>query len=1258
MTLDLFFSWQMETDLQGFNNKPFLYDCICSAIKNVENKGELAGVTITPHQGLDKIPGTPDVAQQMYEQIDKYELFVGDVTTVQKLDDSLEEWRNKESIFFRYGPNCNVYGEYNRALGKWHDAWQQVILLSNSVNKSPEQDATVVPFDTRGRRWGIDFYLPDNTDESKKKARKQLMGPLEKAIRDSAVAAIKNVRKLYEPFDTWYNVRNNGVFKKISVNKDMTNTYRSQILAGERIVSIFGNVGAEKTVLALSIFDDCKSANNCLYVDNNRDEYSDYKKVLRSIFRDKAHNQDIILIIDNCSIDVLENIVYERKSEGAGNRIIALMKEEDGNKRISNGKVSYFDVTKDFVNEMDSSLKFAGIQSIDELEYIKGFCENQTDIIKLIASEKDCLKLDQEISPKLLTDKLLNNPMPHERDIMRALSLFDCIGWKDEKSNELDFVIGNGNIIPIACDRQELIGEARAVITKNIRRGLIAERGRDITVIPKNLAYQLLREWINEVDEVRFKNILSDISNSDIKHNLFRELHDQFRGFNSQDENGRVIQELMKVGGMFDSFEVLNTNDGSLLFAGFAEIYPMDACKLLKRVLMARSIDELKDLEYGRRHLVWLLEKLAFRPTMFTDASELLLRLGLAENESIGNNATEEFTRLFSCILPATATSLDDRLAFLTKYVEYKEYRPMILKALKRALVTQDTYVMGGAETLGGVKMDYYFPKPGEAQRYISGVLELIERIFAENQDENNQVLDAIQTHFASLCYSGFADLILSTTQRIAVAMEGKWEKMQETMAFFQKKICSHLNQEYINQYEEILRLLTKDDYISRFKRVEKESRNNFSDYERSLQEQRNKYEQIASDIYKNKALTNELLKSLVSIECINSNPFGETLSRLMNKEEQVQFIKDYISIINNGGQKRIDILCNFVQGLSDSLFSEVIPILQECCVSYTLFSCIGQRNIKPSDKMFNVLRMQIENGHSTSMDYLQYWTRINQNSFTSNDYIELLTVILSYTDGFSCAIKIASFMLYSDRFYTIKEIPELITNAFVSYSGNQIDLLHIDCAMHVAQILLDKLDLKDLAIKINSAIISYAKQKQTWFSHSYEIESIYRILMTKYFDVIWPELSEVLLSDGEDYWAYYNMKNLLGVDIVNQQDPIIQEGNHFHEMLEWCDRHVDIAPARLASMIRVEKEGNFTEEAVTLIDKYADTEYLLNEIECTINSFASVGSVVPQYEYRAQLFSTMLDHKNINVRQWAQTQVNGCEYMIMKEKQREAEKL
>ena len=81
------------------------------------------------------------------------------------------------------------------------------------------------------------------------------------------------------------------------------------------------------------------------------------------------------------------------------------------------------------------------------------------------------------------------------------------------------------------------------------------------------------------------------------------------------------------------------------------------------------------------------------------------------------------------------------------------------------------------------------------------------------------------------------------------------------------------------------------------------------------------------------------------------------------------------------------------------------------------------------------------------------------------------------------------------------------------------------------------------------------------------------------------------------------------------------------------------------------------TPEALALIDRYADKKYVLDELGASLDSFASVGSIVPYYERRRNIYSTLLKHKNESVRRWAQRQINSCDYMIQRESTLEQEK-
>jgi hypothetical protein len=155
---------------------------------------------------------------------------------------------------------------------------------------------------------------------------------------------------------------------------------------------------------------------------------------------------------------------------------------------------------------------------------------------------------------------------------------------------------------------------------------------------------------------------------------------------------------------------------------------------------------------------------------------------------------------------------------------------------------------------------------------------------------------------------------------------------------------------------------------------------------------QREAYKQLAYEFYEGKIITKENLRELINATNINSDPFGETLAELMNREEHMVFLRDYVDILLEGRGQRIDILCNFIKGLDGDAFEKAIPLLIKSPVSSTIFACLGTRATKPNNAHFGLMKKQIDEGKSTVDDYLQYWTRIPICAF--NGYLIKLKIL------------------------------------------------------------------------------------------------------------------------------------------------------------------------------------------------------------------------------------------------------------------------
>lgn len=1247
MILKIFFSWQVETDLQGFNNKVFLKDCIKCAIKQIENKKALKGIYFELIEGLNKTSGNPEVAPLMFSQIDDCDIFIGDMTIVQRICSRLEPLRNKKGLYFRYSPNCNVYGEYNRALGLHKDFWKQIILLLNNTNKSPKEDSSVIPFDTRHRRWPITFNLKDNSVESKTKAKEELMKDLPGAIRKCALAAREWIDKRYYPFSSWFKQSKDGRLNRYKIDVCIVDKYKVQLLESKGVFLVIGPKGLSKTYLILKVFEDDEYANNYLYVDCYFSKFDKFKTQFENILEEI---KDSIVIIDNCNSDDIQHVLNLSLKYNADTKIVFITTRECVENEHLNSLITIIDTTQDLQNEISLMFDEAGILLQQTRQQVENFCDGNIALITNVLSKvKEVNSLDERVMVSLMygieEDKV-------ERTILKSIALFNSIGWKEDRADELDTIILNKDITSISIDSHVLLNYTRTFIRKLIRNGLIIEKGRTISLYPKSAAQQLVVEWLEDVDEIRFIKVLKAILQSPHCNSLIRQFHDRFKYLGQYDEVRLIVKRLLKIGGGFDNISILNSDAGAMLMESFVQVYPEAVANLLSSVLNALSIDELRKIEEGRRYLIWTIEKLCFKSETFQKGAYLMMRMAIAENESISNNATGEFVRLFPIILPATSAPLNERLMFIKNNINVNEQKPILLSAIKRATSVRDFILMGGAETFGDTKLEPYRPiSDAEIRDYLGGCLNLI-MAEVKSDDYFSAICEIMEHNTIAMCDTGYADLILPKVKIISEIKHNDWAKMQETLSFFRNRVWSKIDSDSQLLYDEILDSITKQDIVSRFARIEKDSYNENPrlGYKKRLEKQRCKYRDIANEIYEKKLLTNENILGLMKVEYISSYPFGNVLAECMSSEyEQIDFIKKYIQISNENKGANISILCDFISSIGDSTFDNVIPILQKSIIPHIIFACFGVRNIMPDDPKFHLLYKMIEDKTSDVYSYLQYWSRINKDYMTEDRLTILFSDILSFENGFPVAMNIMSFLLWDDKIITYKKLIDIIETKIIEYHSSRKSILNINDAIIVFKEIIRDGSREKLAEVINESIIQEASQNENHvMGHNYDLEEVYRILMNKYFNVIWPSLSTALLSEGEEFMTFYNLKLLLGLSIVDDCKPIIMEGNHFDEMLDWCNDYPDIAPARLASMIPVAGDNNqLTPEALKLISLYADKNYVLDEIECTLDSFFATGSVVPYYEERKKMYSSLLQNERAEVREWAQRRINSCDYYI-----------
>src|SRR5215831_4318363 len=156
MPIRIFYSWQSDQP----QNRSFIRSALQLAIKELQQDSALdeAQRDIVADQDTQDVPGSPGVAETILEKIRLADVFVADLTFVQKAGE-----RNAPE---RACPNPNVLLEYGYALHALGEG--KIIGVLNEVHGSPKD----LPFDLNHRRWPIRFTLASgetSARDSKKK---------------------------------------------------------------------------------------------------------------------------------------------------------------------------------------------------------------------------------------------------------------------------------------------------------------------------------------------------------------------------------------------------------------------------------------------------------------------------------------------------------------------------------------------------------------------------------------------------------------------------------------------------------------------------------------------------------------------------------------------------------------------------------------------------------------------------------------------------------------------------------------------------------------------------------------------------------------------------------------------------------------------------------------------------------------------------------------------------------------------------------
>lgn len=157
--MKIFYSWQ--SDLPNNNNRNFIQSCIDGVVSKYKNTMKIDADRDTQNE-----TGSPDITNTIFEKIDECDLFVADISIINKSKYKLFRSRKKAL------PNPNVLIELGYAACKL--GWERIVCVYNT-DYSPLE---ALPFDLRQHR--ITNYSLFR--QNKKEERKKIIGAISKTI--------------------------------------------------------------------------------------------------------------------------------------------------------------------------------------------------------------------------------------------------------------------------------------------------------------------------------------------------------------------------------------------------------------------------------------------------------------------------------------------------------------------------------------------------------------------------------------------------------------------------------------------------------------------------------------------------------------------------------------------------------------------------------------------------------------------------------------------------------------------------------------------------------------------------------------------------------------------------------------------------------------------------------------------------------------------------------------------------------------------
>lgn len=1076
-------------------------------------------------------------------------------------------------------------------------------------------------------------------------------------------------RSMIRGLSTWDHKEGFSDFKMKYVADDILNGHLKQLrdhFTGVRKVArLVGLSGLGKTRLA---FEMCRPP-------ASSDVLSQQALSAESVFIDAKYNQDLpsllndwvvqglsgTIIVDNCDSKLHYDLVKHVTHLDSKLNLLTLDyssadEQRDGSPFIELKQMSDF-VIRGIINEAYPSLSRSDQDRI--VEFAQGFPQMAVLIAEArINDEPDIGRLkNQDLIDKLIWGR--DSPDQNAKKVISACSLFKHLGFEKDLVIQRNFVAQN----IVRMDTEDFYNYS----VQFINRKIIDKRNRFIRVIPLPLAITLAAEWWKYCSPERAEEIFF----SEMPDGMIESLCDQLRMLDFITQAKEIVSNLCDDNSPFGQAEVILSEKGSRLFRSLVEVNP-DACvNTLERIFTSFTREELLEVGPARRNLVWSLEKLCFWKETFIEAARIMLSFASAENETWGNNATNQFLQLFHIYLSGTEATPDDRLIIIDEAIESdeKEKRVLGVKALGSIINTTHYVRMGGVEKQGSraPSQDWRPKKYEEIFSYLEEAIKRLTNIACNDSDLSVFARDELAKGIRILVNYGRINALDQAILLITEKTDSFWPEainnIKDTIKYDSEKISDEATEQMKN-WLEILKPDTFERKLKFYVSIPewehvKDSNGRYMDISAV------NAAELAKDISDGDFSENFLnyVQNILEGEQRQGFNFGNSLAKFYKKPRLL--VSRILEILEKLPRKSANpsVLCGFLAGYDDRTYvTEILEnvynneILCHYLVELTRLSKCNKDDLKRILKSIHEDKISIDQIYSFSynsvLDHLQ-----------SNDVMWFCDEISAISiEGSACALNILyMYCLNSNDRWTQCKLSFrrylMISGLIQEISQNNIfDESSWD--MTARKLLKSDEHDSELAVAIVEDVVRSCKMSRFNINSQHYVSNTLDIIVHNYFAETWSILGDVLIS--KNWIEAFNLGQLFDRLHKDRKDNILYNAP-IEMLVDWCNKNKPNGAKMIAGLMPlfVKKQDNsytWHELARSMIDHFGSDESFLKAISENFGNFMWVNSLIPYYEIQIELMNELKNHKFKEVKKWSRGYIKWLNKMIEKERKREEE--